>query len=91
MQFWVSLNELCFRVGVLGSTEMQSAFTGCYSEPGMWLPFVPLRNYLFRNIVVLKGEKYKERDQNLILQVMQINSLILDTNINHLAFDVRNS
>lgn len=91
MQFWVSLNELCFRVGVLGSTEMQSAFTGCYSEPGMWLPFVPLRNYLFRNLVVLKGEKYKERDQNLILQVMQINSFILDTNINHLAFDVRSS
>jgi len=41
MPFWVSLNELHFRVGVLGSMKIRSAFTGCYSEPGMWFPICP--------------------------------------------------
>lgn len=42
MLLWVNLNELYFRVDVLGSTKMQSAFSGCYLEPGVWLSFVLL-------------------------------------------------
>lgn len=69
MQFWVSLNELHFRVGALGSTKMWSAFTGCYSEPGMWLPIYPTFKIFVEKPNCAEREKHKERDQNLFLQV----------------------
>lgn len=87
MQFYASLNELHFMVGVLGSTKMQSAFSACYSEPGTWVPIYPIFKVFEKPNGAERREMQGERSESFY-PISSITFIVIATNKNYLDFDV---